>query len=173
MSTILSNREDERIVEAIKQAELNTSGEIKVHIDMRCKDDVEQRCLFLFNKLKLNETQQRNGILFYLAVKDHKFAVMGDEGINNIVEVTQNEWMRRMKDMESINGGGISFYGEMPDSYTLMLNTNNPIIAGLADKSDEERATIIQQVYDLARLSKNLLKGKDLSEFVKRNMNNI
>jgi len=89
------------------------------------------------------------------------------------VEVTQNEWMRRMKDMESINGGGMSFYGEMPDSYTLMLNTNNPIIAGLADKSDEERATIIQQVYDLARLSKNLLKGKDLSEFVKRNMNNI
>ena len=54
-----------------------------------------------------------------------------------------------------------------------MLNTNNPIIAGLADKSEEEQANTIKHLYDLARLSKNLLKGKDLNEFVKRSFNEI
>ena len=88
------------------------------------------------------------------------------------VEVIQNEFMRRMKDM-SVMGGGMQMWGSMPDSYTLMLNANNPIIAGLADKSEEEQNNIIKQLYDLARLSKNLLKGKDLNEFVKRSFNQI
>ncbi len=84
--TILNREEDQRVVEAIRQAERNTSGEIKVHIENRCKGDVEQRSLFIFDKLKLNETQLRNGVLIYLAVKDHKFAILGDKGINNVVE---------------------------------------------------------------------------------------
>ena len=88
------------------------------------------------------------------------------------VEVIQNEFMRRMKDMSAM-GGGMQMWGTMPDSYTLMLNANNPIIAGLADKSEEEQNNIIKQLYDLARLSKNLLKGKDLNEFVKRSFNQI
>ena len=84
--TILNREEDHRVVEAIRQAELNTSGEIKVHIENRCKGDVEERSLVVFNRLKLNETQLRNGVLIYLAVKDHKFAILGDEGVNNVVE---------------------------------------------------------------------------------------
>lgn len=88
------------------------------------------------------------------------------------VEVIQNEFMRRMKDMSAM-GGGMQMWGSMPDSYTLMLNANNPIIAGLADKSEEEQNNIIKQLYDLARLSKNLLKGKDLNEFVKRSFDGI
>ena len=83
---ILNREEDRRVVEAIKQAELNTSGEIKVHIENFCKTKVEKRALFIFNRLKMNKTQQRNGVLFYLAVKEHKFAILGDEGINNVVE---------------------------------------------------------------------------------------
>ena len=51
-----------------------------------CKGDVEQRSLFIFDKLKLNETQLRNGVLIYLAIKDHKFAILGDKGINDMVE---------------------------------------------------------------------------------------
>ena len=54
-----------------------------------------------------------------------------------------------------------------------MLNANSPIIAGLMDKSEEERTITIPQIYDLAQLSKNLLKGKELSEFVKRNMDDL
>ena len=88
--TILNREEDQRVVEAIRQAERNTSGEIKVHIENRCKGDVEQRSLFIFDKLKLNETQLRNGVLIYLAIKDHKFAILGDKGINDVVE--DNFW---------------------------------------------------------------------------------
>lgn len=84
--TILNREQDHRVVEAIRQAELNTSGEIKVHIENRCKGNVEKRSLVVFKRLKLNETQLRNGVLIYLAVKDHKFAILGDEGINNVVE---------------------------------------------------------------------------------------
>jgi len=87
-------------------------------------------------------------------------------------EIIQNEWMRRMKEM-SVMGGGMGFYGNMPDSYTLSINANNPIIAGLADKTDEEKAETVQQVFDLARLSHNLLKGKELNDFINRNINNI
>ena len=84
--TILNREEDQRVVEAIRQAERNTSGEIKVHIENFCKGDVEQRSLFIFDKLKLNETQLHNGVLIYLAIKDHKFAILGDKGINDMVE---------------------------------------------------------------------------------------
>ena len=83
---ILNSEEDHRVVEAIRQAELNTSGEIKVHIENFCKTKSERRALFIFNRLKMDKTQQRNGVLFYLAVKDRKFAILGDEGINNVVE---------------------------------------------------------------------------------------
>ena len=89
------------------------------------------------------------------------------------VEVTQNEWMRRMKEMEQMGGGPMSFYGSMPDSYTLMLNTNSPVITGLLEKDEAAQEATIRQIYDLALLSKNLLKGKDLSEFVKRNMEKL
>lgn len=89
------------------------------------------------------------------------------------VEVTQNEWMRRMKEMEQMGGGPMSFYGSMPDSYTLMLNTNSPVITGLLDKDEATQEATIRQIYDLALLSKNLLKGKDLSEFVKRNLEKL
>ena len=87
------------------------------------------------------------------------------------VEVIQNEFMRRMKEMSAMNG--MSMWGGMPDSYTLMLNANSPVIAGLVDKNEEEQKNTIKQLYDLARLSKNLLKGKDLNEFVKRSFNEI
>ncbi|MBR0539575.1 MAG: molecular chaperone HtpG, partial [Bacteroidales bacterium] len=89
------------------------------------------------------------------------------------VEVTQNEWMRRMKEMEQMGGGPMSFYGSMPDNYTLMLNTNSPVITGLLDKDEAAQEATIRQIYDLALLSKNLLKGKDLSEFVKRNLEKL
>ena len=87
------------------------------------------------------------------------------------VEVIQNEFTRRMKEMSAMNG--MSMWGGMPDSYTLMLNANSPVIAGLVDKNEEEQKNTIHQLYDLARLSKNLLKGKDLNEFVKRSFNEI
>ena len=84
--TFFSKEEQQKIVAAIKEAELNTSGEIRVHIENHCKEEVIERAAEVFYDLKMNQTAARNGILFYLAAKDHKFAIIGDEGINKNVE---------------------------------------------------------------------------------------
>jgi len=90
MKDFLSETDKRMIVDAIKEAELNTSGEIRVHIESRCKEDVLDRAAYIFKKLKMYKTEQRNGILFYLAYKDHKFAILGDGGINQ--KVPENFW---------------------------------------------------------------------------------
>ncbi len=69
---------------AVKEAELNTSGEIRVHIDNHCRGDVMDRAAWWFSKLEIHKTEKRNGVLFYLAVKDRKFAILGDAGINAV-----------------------------------------------------------------------------------------
>lgn len=75
-----------RIVEAIKQAELRTSGEVKVHIEARCPGgDAYQRGTAVFEKLGMTATELRNGVLFYVAIDDHKFALLGDRGIHEAV----------------------------------------------------------------------------------------
>jgi len=73
------------IENAIKNAELNTSGEIRVHIESKCKGNVLDRASDVFAMLKMHKTELRNGVLFYLALNDHKFAILGDAGINAIV----------------------------------------------------------------------------------------
>ncbi len=79
-----SKEEKEQIKSAVKEAELNTSGEIRVHIDNRCREDVLDRAAWWFARLEMHKTEKRNGVLFYLAVKDQKFAIMGDAGINSV-----------------------------------------------------------------------------------------
>ncbi len=83
---ILRNLDDRRIVSAIREAERNTSGEIKVHIEGHCSTGIIARSCFVFDKLQLDKTKQRNGVLFYLAYKDKKFAILGDKGINDVVD---------------------------------------------------------------------------------------
>jgi len=73
------------VKQAIMNAELDTSGEIRVHIDSKCKGEVMDRAYEVFNKLKIHKTERRNGVLFYLAIKNRKFAIIGDEGINKVV----------------------------------------------------------------------------------------
>jgi uncharacterized membrane protein len=80
----------EDIRQAIMNAELDTSGEIRVHIENTCTGDVMERALVIFHKLEMNETASRNGVLIYLAVKDHKFAIIGDKGIHEVV--AENYW---------------------------------------------------------------------------------
>ena len=76
---------------AIKEAETNTSGEIRVHIEDRCKiGDPIKRAIEMFGELHMYETELRNGVIVYVAIKDHKLAVWGDEGIHK--KVGQNFW---------------------------------------------------------------------------------
>ncbi len=85
VENFFSKEEKKQITDAIGQAELNTSGEIRLHVEGRCKLDVLDRAAYVFDKLKMFETAQRNGVLFYLAVYDRKFAILGDGGINKLV----------------------------------------------------------------------------------------
>ena len=73
------------IEQAIKEAELDTSGEIRVHLESKCPSDPLQRAVYIFNYLKMSNTQARNGVLVYVAVESRKFAIIGDAGINNVV----------------------------------------------------------------------------------------
>ncbi|MFI5172459.1 MAG: TPM domain-containing protein [Chitinophagales bacterium] len=78
------------IINVIKSAESFTSGEIKVHLEEKCGDDVLKRARELFHQLKMDDTLLKNGVLIYLAVKDKKFAIIGDVGINSLVP--ENFW---------------------------------------------------------------------------------
>ena len=80
----------EAIQSAIAEAELNTSGEIRVHIDDKCPVAPVEKAIEVFEKLKMHETELRNGVLIYVAVKDHKLAIVGDQGINDAV--ADNFW---------------------------------------------------------------------------------
>lgn len=85
-----SEKDKLQIKNAIRAAELNTSGEIRVHIEKHCREDVLDRASYIFKKLEMHKTELRNGVLFYLAVSDRKFAILGDAGINR--KVPEDFW---------------------------------------------------------------------------------
>lgn len=82
---LISSSDEKRLLKAIQLAELQTSGEIRVHIEKTCKGDALEECRKKFEHLKMHETKDRNGILFYLAIQSKSFAVWGDEGIHQKV----------------------------------------------------------------------------------------
>jgi uncharacterized membrane protein len=86
----LTKEEEQAIVEAIRVAEKNTSGEIRVHIEKTTSEVPFDRALEVFHELKMDETQLQNGVLIYLAVADKKFVICGDKGINDLV--ADNFW---------------------------------------------------------------------------------
>ena len=89
------------------------------------------------------------------------------------VTVTMDEFMRRMKDMAAM-GGGMSFYGSMPDNYKVVINGNHKLIARiLNDENEAEQSQLAKQAFDLALLSQGLLTGAELTEFVNRSVNLI
>jgi uncharacterized membrane protein len=84
-SSFFTKEQQAQILASVREAELETSGEIRVHIETSCTGDVLDRAAWLFRKLKMHKTAERNGVLFYLAVSDRKFAIIGDVGINTKV----------------------------------------------------------------------------------------
>ncbi len=91
-ASFFTQEQQDRILAAVREAENETSGEIRVHIETYCSEDVLDRAAWVFNKLGMNKTAERNGVLFYLAVNDKKFAVIGDAGINS--KVPEGFWDR-------------------------------------------------------------------------------
>jgi uncharacterized membrane protein len=82
----LTAEEEQEIVNSIRLAERNTSGEIRVHIEKTTKLDVFDRAKEVFHMLKMDNTKEQNGVLIYVAVEDRTFVIYGDEGINQVVE---------------------------------------------------------------------------------------
>ena len=104
-----TEQEKKQITDAIKAAELNTSGEIRVHVEGRCKGDALDCAAYWFEQLKMHKTAARNGVLFYLAVTDRKFAILGDAGINAKVpddfwETTKELMLSRFKEGRFADG---------------------------------------------------------------------
>lgn len=81
----LTQTEEQEIVEAILEAERNTSGEIRVHIEAHTRADHYERAKEVFHLLKMDNTKDGNGVLIYVAVNDKKFVICGDKGINKVV----------------------------------------------------------------------------------------
>ena len=76
--------EEREIVTAIQSAERTCSGEIRLFVESHCKKSLQERTVEVFKELKMHRTAQRNGVLIYVAIKDHRFAIFGDEGIHRI-----------------------------------------------------------------------------------------
>ena len=85
-----TKEQQEEIQHAIMNAELDTSGEIRVHIENTCTGDALDRATAVFSKLRMDKTERRNGVLIYLGVKNRKFAIIGDKAIHEVV--TESFW---------------------------------------------------------------------------------
>ncbi len=89
-SDFFNAEQQQEIIAAIQLAEKNTSGEIRLHIDTSRPKDVFQRAFEVFDELEMNKTELKNGVLFYLSLESREFAVIGDQGINELV--SENFW---------------------------------------------------------------------------------
>ena len=84
---MINQVENDLIVSAIQKAEMQTSGEIRVHIDQKCASDPVKRAVQVFEKLGMHKTDLRNGVLIYVSFSDRKLAIIGDQGIDSVVPV--------------------------------------------------------------------------------------
>ena len=109
MTFKFSQSDKNRILEAIQEAEKQTSGEIRVHADTKCSGDPVQNAVAQFERLKMHETKDRNGVLIYIATEDRKLAIIGDQHINEKVsldywETTKNQLITAFKKGEYVTG---------------------------------------------------------------------
>ncbi|GAB2626904.1 molecular chaperone HtpG [Belliella aquatica] len=128
-----------------------------------------------FANLLSEEQSTKVKEIFEKAIDNKSYSVE-IEGLNPEelpVTVTMDEFMRRMKDMAA-TGGGMGFYGSLPDNYKVAINGNHSVIDKiLKAESEEEQTKLAKQSFDLALLAQGLLTGKDLTEFVKRSVGMI
>ena len=138
----LSKEDEQEIVQAIVSAEKNTSGEIRVHIEERSEKAPLDRAQEVFFELHMNETKDRNGVLFYVCVADKKFAIIGDEGIDKVVE---SDFWDCTKDIV------ISNFKE--------ANFKNGLVEGVLRAGDRLKKYFPYQSDDVNELSNEISKG--------------
>lgn len=87
---LFTEAQQQQVRESIQEAEMNTSGELKIHIERKLKGNAMDRAAYVFEQLNLHETKLRNGVLIYLAIESKEFAILGDVGINK--KVPESFW---------------------------------------------------------------------------------
>lgn len=138
----LTPHDEQEIVDAIKKAEKNTSGEIRVHIEASTTLDHYERALEVFHLLEMNTTKDQNGVLIYVAVHDHKFVICGDKGINEVVP-----------------NGFWSTTKEIMQAHFKQGNFKQGLIDGILKAGEELKAHFPWQVDDENELSNQISKG--------------
>lgn len=124
------------------------------------------------SKLSEEDKKQLQPIVEGLVAKE-KFSVVFESLSEKDAPmlITKPEFMRRMKEMSAMGGGQMAFYGSMPDMHNLVVNTNHPLISKiLNEKSEDKQKQLTKQAADLAMLSQGLLKGEELTKFIKRSV---
>lgn len=138
----LSASQEQEIVAAIRTAERNTSGEIRVHIEATANTNAFDRAVEVFHMLKMFNTKAQNAVLIYVAVEDHQFVIYGDDGIHAVVP--DNFWETTKDVMQSHFRGG---------------NFATGIIAGVLKAGEELKAHFPWQIDDEDELSNEISKG--------------
>lgn len=155
----------------INMLEQKLQGARFVRIDSDVVNKLIEKDEKIPSKLSEDETKKIKE-LFEQNLDSKKFTTQTEslEESSQPVTITQNEFMRRMKEMSEIGGGGMmGLYGDMPENYNLVINTNHPLIWDILHSEDvEHQKQVISQLKDLALLSQGLLKGAELDEFIKR-----
>jgi uncharacterized membrane protein len=139
-----TSEQKQQITQAVKDAEHNTSGEIRIHIESDCNEDVLDRAAYIFAKLDMHKTKLRNGVLFYLSINDRKFAILGDAGINAVTP--DNFW-------DEIKETVISEFKK--GEYSLGLST------GIKMAGDALKKNFPYQKDDINELSDEISYGKN------------
>ena len=140
------------------------------HIDKLIQKDENT-----ISKLEIDQQKQLDELLKEV-IPSEKFMVQLEAMVSNATPfmITQPEFMRRMKEMQQTGGGGMFGMGNMPEMYTLIVNTNHNLVSDILNtETKEDKERLINQSLDLARLSQGLLKGKELSDFIKRSYDMI
>lgn len=106
---LLSKTDLDRLSECIRQAELHSSGEIRVHLEKHCRGSALDRARILFRKLRMDQTKLRNGVLIYVATHDRKVSILGDEGIH--LKVTDQFWHLELASLLEEFGRGNYLHG--------------------------------------------------------------
>jgi len=139
-------------------------------VDTLIKKDEEA-----ISKLSEEEKETLQGLLTEIVPKE-KFSVQLEAMDSNASPfiITEPEFMRRMKEMQQTGGGGMFGMGNMPDMYNLIVNTNHELVGQILNtKTKKKKERLVHQALDLARLSKNLLKGEEMTAFIKRSYDMI
>ncbi|WBL24794.1 molecular chaperone HtpG [Zunongwangia sp. HGR-M22] len=139
------------------------------HVDNLIKTDEEK-----ISKLSDDEKEKLKGD-FEKVVPKEKYTIQMEAMDSNAAPliITQPEFMRRMKEMQQTGGGGMFGMGNMPEMYNLVVNTNHPLTSEILGADEETQQRLIKQSLDLARLSQNLLKGEELTNFIKRSFDMV